>query len=145
MNVLKPHQKGAVITLLENAVSQHEISRKTGIDRKTVRKLALAMAARVGGDSNSPMATGSAGRPVQIPPPWPPAPGARSPPAAAGLPAHARSACEGHREWIEVQVRLGRNAMAIYQELVDRLGFTQRYNSVKRGLGAHCRPGRQPL
>ena len=133
MNVLKPHQKGAVITLLENQVSQHEISRKTGIDRKTVRKLALAMAAaRLGDGSNSPMATGSDGRPVQIPPPWPPASGARSPPAVAGLPAHARSACEGQREWIEAQVRLGRNAMAIYQELVDRLGFTQRYNSVKR-------------
>ena len=133
MNVLKPHQKGAVITLLENAVSQHEISRKTGIDRKTVRKLALAMAAaRLGDGSNSPMATGSAGLPVQIPPPWPPAPGARSAPAVAGLPAHARSACAAHREWIEAQVRLGRNAMAIYQELVDRLGFTQRYNSVKR-------------
>jgi transposase len=122
-----------VITLLENAVSQHEISRKTGIDRKTVRKLALAMAAaRLGDGSNSPMATGSAVRPDQIPPPRPPAPGARSPPAVAGLPAHARSACEGHREWIEAQVRLGRNATAIYQELVDRFGFTQRYNSVKR-------------
>ena len=131
MNVLKPHQKGAVITLLENEVSQHEISRKTGIDRKTVRKLAHAMAAaRSGEGSKSPMATGSDGLPVQIPPPRPPAPGARSPPA--GLPAHARSACEGHREWIEAQVRLGRNAMAIYQELVDRFGFTQRYNSVKR-------------
>ena len=131
MNVLKPHQKGAVITLLENEVSQHEISRKTGIDRKTVRKLAQAMAAaRSGEGSKSPMATGSDGLPVQIPPPRPPAPGARSPPA--GLSAHARSACEPHREWIEAQVRLGRNAMAIYQELVDRFGFTQRYNSVKR-------------
>jgi len=133
VNVLKPHQKGAVITLLENEVSQHEISRKTGIDRKTVRKLAQAMAAaRSGERSNSPMATGSDGVPVQIPPPRPPAPGARSPPAVAGLPAHARSACERHREWIEAQVRLGRNAMAIYQELVDRFGFRQRYNSVKR-------------
>jgi transposase len=133
VNVLKPHQKGAVITLLANGVSQHEISRKTGIDRKTVRKLALAMAAARSGDgSNSPMATGSDGLPVQIPPPRPPAPEARSPPAVAGLPAHARSACEAHREWIEAQVRLGRNATAIYQELVDRLGFTQRYNSVKR-------------
>lgn len=143
MNVLKPHQKGAVITLLENEVSQHEISRKTGIDRKTVRKLALAMAAaRLGEGSKSPMATGSDGLPVQIPPPRPPAPGARSPPAVAGLPAHARSACEAHREWIEAQVRLGRNAMAIYQELVDRFGFTQRYNSVKR----FCRAlrGREP-
>ena len=131
VNVLKPHQKGAVITLLENDVSQHEISRKTGIDRKTVRKLALAMAAaRSREGSNSPMATGSDGVPGQIPPPRPPALAARSPPA--GLPAHARSACEGHREWIEAQVRLGRNATAIYQELVDRFGFTPRYNSVKR-------------
>jgi transposase len=133
VNVLKPHQKGAVVTLIENAVSQREISRKTGIDRKTVRKLALAMAAaRAGGGSNSPMATGSDGLPAQIPPPRPPAPEARSPPAVAGLPAHARSACEVHREWIEAQVRLGRNATAIYQELVDQFGFTQRYNSVKR-------------
>ncbi len=130
---MKPHQKGAVVTLLQNEVSQHEISRKTGIDRKTVRKLARAMAAaRAGGGSNSPMATGSDGRPGQIPPPRPPAPGARSPPAVAELPAHARSACEVHREWIESQVRLGRNATAIYQELVDRFGFQQRYNSVKR-------------
>jgi transposase len=127
VNVLKPHQKGAVVTLLENAVSQHEISRKTGIDRKTVRKLARAMvAARLGEGSNSPMATGSEGGPGQIPPPRPPALGARL------LPAHARSACEPHREWIEAQVRLGRNATAIYQELVDRFGFAQRYNSVKR-------------
>jgi transposase len=133
VNVLKPHQKGAVVTLIENEVSQREISRKTGIDRKTVRKLALAMAAaRAGDGSNSPMATGSDGLPVQIPPPRPPAPEARSPPAVAGLPAHARSACEVHREWIEAQVRLGRNATAIYQELVDQFGFTQRYNSVKR-------------
>jgi transposase len=131
VNVLKPHQKGAVITLLENEVSQHEISRKTGIDRKTVRKLAHAMAAaRSGEGSKSPMATGSDGVRAQIPPPRPPVPGACSSPA--GLPAHARSACERHREWIEAQVRLGRNAMAIYQELVDRFGFTQRYNSVKR-------------
>ena len=80
MNVLKPHQKGAVITLLENEVSQHEISRKSGIDRKTVRKLAHAVAAaRSGEGSKSPMATGSAGVPVQIPPPRPTDLGARSP------------------------------------------------------------------
>ncbi len=48
----------------------------------------------------------------------------------------ARSACENHRAWIEAQVRLGRNAMAIYQELVEPFGFSHRYNSVKR----FCRP-----
>jgi transposase len=34
--------------------------------------------------------------------------------------------------WIEAQVQLGRNAMSIYQDLVDTRGFRHRYNSVKR-------------
>jgi len=34
--------------------------------------------------------------------------------------------------WIEEQVRLGRNAVSIYQDLVDGHGFTNKYNSVKR-------------
>lgn len=123
MNVLKPQLKHTVVTLLENGVSQHEINRKTGIDRKTVRKIAQALAG-----ANSPMATGSAGRASQIPPPRPPAPTT----ALLAVPTHARSACESHREWIEAQVRLGRNATAIYQDLVDHHSFTSRYNSVKR-------------
>ena len=135
MNVLKPHQKSSVLTLVEREVSQHEISRKTGVDRKTIRKLARAVGlALAGGDSNSPTpATGSESLPGQIPPPRPPAGEVGG--AAVyrpKLPAHARSACEAHREWIEAQVCLGRNATAIYQELVDRYGFTRRYNSVKR-------------
>lgn len=128
MNVLKPQLKHTVVTLLENGVSQHEINRKTGIDRKTVRKIARALAG-----ANSPMATGSAGLASQIPPPRPPAPTT----ALLPLPALARSACEPHREWIEAQVRLGRNATAIYQDLIDHHGFTSRYKSVKgfcRGL-----------
>jgi transposase len=42
------------------------------------------------------------------------------------------SACEPHRERIEAAVRLGRNAMAIWQDLVDEVGFTARYASVRR-------------
>jgi transposase len=122
---LKPQHRSTVVTLLQNKVSQHEIKRKTGIDRKTIRKLAQAMfACAEAPASNSSMATGSPGLADQIPPPRPPAPGA--------LPTHVRSACEPHRGWIEAQVQLGRNATAIYQELVDRYGFESRYNSVKR-------------
>ncbi len=43
-----------------------------------------------------------------------------------------RSACEPHRAWIEQQVALGRNAVAIYQDLVEQYNFAHRYNSVKR-------------
>jgi hypothetical protein len=42
------------------------------------------------------------------------------------------SLCEPHREFIEAQLRLKRNAMAIYQDLVDQHGFAGHYNSVKR-------------
>ena len=40
--------------------------------------------------------------------------------------------CEVHREFIEAQLRLRRNATAIYQDLVDSHGYTGAYNSVKR-------------
>ena len=132
---MTPYQKGTVLTLLQNEVSHREICRKTGIDRKTIRKLARTMVTLpVAAEPNSPTpATGSPSPPGQIPPPRPPAFGAATAaPAPQVVPAHARSACEPHREWIEAQVHLGRNAMAIYQELVDERSFTLRYNSVKR-------------
>jgi transposase len=130
VNVLKPHLKTTVATLLGNGISQREIERRTGVDRKTIRALRRGMGPAPGIEANSPTpATGAAGLAGQIPPPWPPVAAAACVPK---LPAHARSACEPHREWIEAQVRLGRNAMAIYQDLVDEFGFAQRYNSVKR-------------
>ena len=132
MNVLKPHLKSTVFTLISQGISQREIHRLTGIDRKTIRFYAKSVPTEAtAGDSNSStLAPGSiAAAEVQNPPPRPPAFPAEKAAAPSIL---ARSACEPHREWIEAQVRLGRNAMAIYQELVDTRGFTRAYNSVKR-------------
>ena len=111
---MKSHLRITIATLLGRGESQHEIHRRTGVDRKTIRRYAEG--------ANSPMATGSDGAVGQIPPPRPPAP----------PPKEARSACEDHRAWIEQQVALGRNAVAIYQDLVEQHTFTHRYNSVKR-------------
>ena len=58
---------------------------------------------------------------------------AAAPPIAFNF---ARSACEPHRGWIEQQVRLRRNAQAIYQDLVDQFAFTASYESVKRFVRA---------
>ena len=111
MNVLKPNVRITVQTLLKNGTSQREIERVTGVDRKTIRRYAR--------EANSPgVATGSGAPESQNPPPRPPA--------------VASSACEAHREWIESQVQLGRNAVSIYQDLVELHGFEHRYNSVKR-------------
>jgi len=122
VNVLKPHLRITVETLLKSGTGQHEIARRTGVDRKTIRSYAAR--------ANSPgVATGSEGASGQIPPPWPPAI-ERPPPATR--PAASTSACEPHRAWIEAQVTLGRNAVSIYQDLVEGHGFAHRYNSVKR-------------
>ena len=54
----------------------------------------------------------------------------------SGLPVPSRSpsasACLPFHELIEAGLAKGRNAMAIWQELVDRSGFTGAYESVKR-------------
>jgi transposase len=46
--------------------------------------------------------------------------------------APSASACAPYRELIEEAVGRGRNAVAIYQDLVDDHGFTAKYASVKR-------------
>ena len=46
--------------------------------------------------------------------------------------APSASACAPYRELIEEAVGRGRNAVAIYQDLVDGHGFTAKYASVKR-------------
>jgi transposase len=141
MNVLHPNKKVSIITLLTNGISQREIERKVRVDRKTVRKYARIEKNKkqTGGDnSKSPgVATGSEESVDQNPPPRPPAHEAlisafEFSADAYPIPAHARSACEHYRLWIEEQVRLGRNAVSIYQDLVERFAFEHKYNSVKR-------------
>jgi hypothetical protein len=113
VNVLKPNQRATVFTLLERNTPQREIARITGIDRKTIRSY---HARWLLDPSNSPgVATGSEAVAPQIPPPWPPA-----------LVSTSSSLCEVHRDFIEAQLLLRRNAMAIYQDLVDAQGLMHR-------------------
>jgi len=137
MNALKPDKKSTIKVLLKRGVSQHEIGRKTKIDRKTIRKYAkeLKEADHAGSDLKSPtpeeVATGISCQEGENPPTRPTAHEQNNQDRQM-FPSHCRSACEEHREWIEKQVELGRNAVAIYQDLVEHFGFTHRYNSVKR-------------
>ncbi|MEZ0078523.1 transposase [Bradyrhizobium japonicum] len=125
---MKRHLQSTVLTLLDRNTSQREIHRLTGVDRKTIRRY---QALRAGAEANSPgeVTTGSVSADGQIPPPRPPAFGTSEATVTSSL---ARSACEAHRTWIEEQVRLKRNAQAIYQDLVDQFGFPSSYQSVKR-------------
>lgn len=132
MNVLKHFKKAALLTLLQNGVSQHEIARKTRVDRKTIRKYQAEFESMGTPDSspfgdfaasNSPMATGFVASESSQPPPSE---------RTVGVRKSSISACAAHHDWIAEQVALSRNAMSIYQDLVERFGFLAHYNSVKR-------------
>ena len=131
MNVLKPHRRIMVETLLRSGTTHREIERRTGVDRKTIRRYARVIATPA--PNSSTPATGSDGLAGQTPPPRPPVHGpevaAVAPPVGSPI---TPSACEPHRAWIEAQVQLGRNAVSLYQDLVDTHGFLHSYNSVKR-------------
>jgi len=70
------------------------------------------------------MITGPDAEPA--PGPVPAVPPSRSPSA---------SACEPYRELIELALTRGRNAMAIWQDLISEAGFTSGYQSVRRFVG----------
>jgi transposase len=120
VNVLKPHLQTTICTLLKGGATQREIERITGISRHTIRAYQQRLAADA---ANCPgVATDP---PSQTAAPRPPSCAPIAAPVAA-------SKCEPHRAFIDAQSRLGRNATAIYQDLVDLHGFEGAYNSVKR-------------
>ena len=123
MNVLKPHQRSHRCHAAARTTfrSTRSTARPASIARRSA-STRWRGSRRAGRRQIPPVATGSPALADQIPPPRPPALAGR----AAVDPAGARpSACEPHRAWIEAQVGLGRNAMAIYQDLVERHGFQQ--------------------
>jgi len=116
VNVLKLHLQTTIWTLLKAGSTQRQIERATGISRHTIRAYKKKF--------DSQPAPDPASAPIQTAPPWPPTP---PPEPLAGA-----SICEPYRDYIEAQLRLKRNGMAIYQDLVDQFGFTGAYNAVKR-------------
>ena len=115
--MLKDDLRMTIETLLKRGASLREIARATGVSRNTI---SLHIQRTTGGPSKATVATDV----VAVHPPCPPAPAAPKKPTD--------SVCEPHREWIETQLRLRRNAQSIYQDLVEIHGFPHKYSAVKR-------------
>jgi transposase len=140
-NVLHDSKQQQVLALGRLGWSLRRIEGATGVRRETVStylKAAGIAVRRRGGRIGA----------------WPPANPATTatvstdsdPPAIAGPPpgrAPTASACEPYRELILEGLRRGRNAMAIWQDLVDGYGFAGRYASVRRFVRTH-RAGAAP-
>lgn len=144
-NVLSEEKKQQVIALGRLGWSLRRIEEATGVRRETasgyVRAAGIAMRgpggwgrapaklAKVAEEAKPAMgvATGfEKEKAGELPADPPESPSEREPNRGAS------STCEPYRELILAALARGRNAMGIWQDLVDGHGFAGRYNSVKR-------------
>jgi len=113
-----------------NPASCEEVSTDSGADSKPASQVSTdseepkpASCGEVSTDSNAAEPHPAAAPGLARPAPPPPPKAARAPSA---------SACEPYREAIERGLEVGRDAAAIYRDLVDQLGFQAKYASVRR-------------
>lgn len=134
-NVLSEEKRQPVIALGRLGWPLRRTQEETGVRRETAGAYLMA-----------------AGVPVRLPGGWGRRPRAKpaieTSPDSGPVPVPGRSptasACEPYLDFIELSLSKGRNAKAIYQDLVDDHGFTGRYQSVKRFVRQLCgRPGPQ--
>jgi len=130
-NVLNEEKKQQVIAFGRLGWSLRKIQKTTGVRRETAADYlrAAGIGLRPPGSWGRSAPAKPANRAEVIPDS-----GAvlASPPAATANASAGRSACEPHRETIELELSKGRNAKGIWQDLVDRSGFAGGYQSVKR-------------
>jgi transposase len=147
-NVLNEEKKQQVIALGRLGWSLRRIQKSTGVRRETaaayLREVGIALRppgawgrAAPAKPANEVTTDSESAKPASLASSEPPA----SKPAnevttdfSAELkyPIPSASACENHREAIELGLSRERNAVAIFQDLVDVHGFAGSYESVKR-------------
>ena len=126
-NILDPKKQQQIVGLGRLGWPLRQIERATGVRRETVSAYLKAAEIPVRGrgrpraDLPKPAISGEVSTD--------PAPVSEAPKPGR---APGASACEPYREIIVEALGRGRNAMAIWQDLVDDHGFTARYASVRR-------------
>ena len=156
-NVLSDDKRQQVVALGERGFSLRSIEERTGVRRETasayLRAVGIAVRRRGGRPSEWPPKAATTPEVSTDPNSKPATTGgvstdsgtskpattvevstdfsvAKRPPTPGRAP--SASACEPYRELIEEALRRGRNAMGIWQNLVDDHGFPARYASVRR-------------
>lgn len=109
MNELSVSEEEKIRGLLRLGWSERRIARETGHHRKSIRRLKAKLGAASQADT-----------PVN--------------PQEEIV--HSRSVCAEHRLFITEERAKGRNATAIYQDLVERHGYASSYDAVKRFVRA---------
>jgi len=151
-NVLSDDKKQQVLALGRLGWSLRRIEQATSVRRETAsvylkaagipvrppggwgRRAASKPAIEVTTDFYAGKKAPEASTDTGLHPPKPAAEAANEGAADSGLPTRSptASACEPYRELVELALARGRNAMAIWQDLVSQTGFSSSYESVKR-------------
>ena len=138
-NVLTEQQQHDIRALGRLGWSLRQIERRTGIRRETIsdylKAAGIPVRARGGRSRAWPPPNPATTPGVSTDSPANPATTGMMSTDPAGTPptrAPSASACEIYREIITDALSHGRNAMAIWQDLVDDHGFSGRYASVRR-------------
>jgi transposase len=142
-NVLSDAKRQQVIALGRLGWPLRRIERETGVRRETASDYLKAAGIPIrppggwGRKSRAKPANGVSPDPAD---PAKPANEVSPDSEAAATPTRVpgSSYCEPYLEFIEVSLTKGRNAKAIWQDLVDDYGFTGRYASVKRFVRKLC-------
>ena len=141
-NVLNEQKQQEVLVLGRLGWSLRRIEERTGVRRETVSAYLKAAGIAVRGpgrrgqtnssSSTKPAESSTAAKPaIEVTTDS----GEKTPETPQTQPrisAPTASACEPYRESIEVALGRGRNAMGIWQDLVDKHGYSDGYQTVKR-------------
>jgi transposase len=130
-NVLSEEKKQQVIALGKLGWTLRRIEEETGVRRETAG--AYLKAAGISVNRPGWRRRSGAKPAIQVATDFTRPFSQKTPPIE--LPASSESICEPFRETIELGLSRGRNAMAIWQDLVDAHGFRGAYNTVKRFVG----------
>lgn len=123
MNVLDVTEKETIVGLLRLGWSARQVERETGHRHETIARYgreAGLLPAKSRTSGKVPTDSGTTAESKSH--------------TEAEVPADpkSRSRCETHRTFIGAEVAKGRNAMAIYQDLVEHHGYEGAYDAVKR-------------
>jgi transposase len=131
-NVLDREKQQQILALGRLGWTLRRIEQETGVRRETISRYLKRAGIEVRRPGRLGHAPAKAAKEVFTDPPAL----ERAAAAAEAVPTPGRSptvsACEPHREWIEDAVRDGRDAMSIWQDLVEDHGFGHGYQSVRR-------------
>ena len=121
VNKLSMTEHETILSLLRLGWSERRIAREGDHHRATIRRIR-----REAGLLPAKCTT-----PIEVPTDPVRSEPQSVPEVATDLP-RSRSSCERHRSFIEGEASKGRNAVAIYQDLVEHHGYSGSYDAVKR-------------